>query len=249
MDSRRRSSSASIASRVVPGSSVTIARSTPRSALNRLDFPAFGRPAITVSAPSRSNSPSGAWRSSASSSAARSAAATATRSGATGPSSSSGKSMSYASRASISSTAARRLSIRRDRPRSRANSAASPIRVERASMRSSGRLGLDEVELPVQVGAAGELAGLGRAGAGRAGGVEQQRGHHGATVAGDLQHVLARERGRPREPGERGPGRAPRRCSGWTIRRSSACRGSRAGRSAPVPMRVPRRSRPAEPDR
>jgi hypothetical protein len=40
-------------SRVVPGTSVTIARSAPSSALKRLDLPVFGRPAITTCAPSR----------------------------------------------------------------------------------------------------------------------------------------------------------------------------------------------------
>ena len=43
----------SITSRVVPGISVTMARSSRRSALRRLDFPTFGRPAMTTRAPSR----------------------------------------------------------------------------------------------------------------------------------------------------------------------------------------------------
>ena len=44
-------------SRVVPGISVTIAASCPASAFRRLDFPAFGRPAITTCSPSRSALP------------------------------------------------------------------------------------------------------------------------------------------------------------------------------------------------
>ncbi len=84
---------ASRASRVVPAISVTIARSLPSSALKSDDFPAFGRPASTVSAPSRSSSPSGAVARSASIRAAASTADARIRSGGTGGSSSSGKSM------------------------------------------------------------------------------------------------------------------------------------------------------------
>ncbi len=40
----------SIASRVVPGMSDTIARSSPSSALSRLDLPTFGRPTIAIEA-------------------------------------------------------------------------------------------------------------------------------------------------------------------------------------------------------
>ena len=43
----------SMASRVVPGISVTMARSSRRSALSRLDFPTFGFPTIAVVRPSR----------------------------------------------------------------------------------------------------------------------------------------------------------------------------------------------------
>ena len=43
----------SITSRVVPGISVTMARSCPSSAFNKLDFPTFGLPAITTRRPSR----------------------------------------------------------------------------------------------------------------------------------------------------------------------------------------------------
>ena len=49
-------------SRVVPAVSVTIARSCPSSALKRLDFPTFGRPAITTVAPSRIIRPRAASR-------------------------------------------------------------------------------------------------------------------------------------------------------------------------------------------
>ena len=51
---------ASIASRVVPGTSVTIARFSPTIALKSDDFPTFGRPAITTIAPSRTSSVAGA---------------------------------------------------------------------------------------------------------------------------------------------------------------------------------------------
>ena len=54
-------------SRVVPGSSVTIARADPTSALNRLDFPAFGGPVMTTSRPSRTSRPARPWRASAAS--------------------------------------------------------------------------------------------------------------------------------------------------------------------------------------
>ena len=52
---RPHASRVSIASRVVPGTSETIARSSPRSAFSRLDFPTFGRPtkAIAAGSPSR----------------------------------------------------------------------------------------------------------------------------------------------------------------------------------------------------
>ena len=45
--------SSSMMSRVVPGTSVTMARSMPRRALRRLDLPTFGRPTMTVLTPSR----------------------------------------------------------------------------------------------------------------------------------------------------------------------------------------------------
>ncbi len=48
-----RSTDSSRKSRVVPGISVTIARSRPRTALRRLDLPALTRPEMTTSAPSR----------------------------------------------------------------------------------------------------------------------------------------------------------------------------------------------------
>ncbi|CQR22479.1 Uncharacterised protein [Yersinia enterocolitica] len=44
-------------SRVVPAISVTIAASRPANALSKLDFPAFGRPAMTTFIPSRSKLP------------------------------------------------------------------------------------------------------------------------------------------------------------------------------------------------
>ena len=85
---------ASMASRVVPGISVTIARSLPSSALNREDFPALGGPAITSRAPSRSRSPSGAVAASPAIRSRTARQARCTRSAPTGPSSSSGKSIS-----------------------------------------------------------------------------------------------------------------------------------------------------------
>src|SRR5260363_27669 len=51
-----------ISSRVVPAMGVTIARSAPASAFSNEDFPTFGRPAITIVSPSRSNAPCRALR-------------------------------------------------------------------------------------------------------------------------------------------------------------------------------------------
>ena len=47
----------STTSRVVPGNSVTIARSLRLQAFNRLDLPAFGRPTIATFNPLRNSSP------------------------------------------------------------------------------------------------------------------------------------------------------------------------------------------------
>ena len=44
-------------SRVVPGAAVTMARLAPTSALNKLDLPTFGLPAIATRAPSRISRP------------------------------------------------------------------------------------------------------------------------------------------------------------------------------------------------
>ena len=109
---------ASIASRVVPGTSVTIARSRPSRALNSDDLPALGGPAMTSSAPSRNRSPSGAVRSSSATRSRATRHAAVTRSGRTGPSSSSGKSISYAINPSSSRISLRNASSRRERPRS-----------------------------------------------------------------------------------------------------------------------------------
>ncbi len=54
-------------SRVVPGTSVTIARDAPASRLNRLDLPALGRPTIAIVRPSRISFPRAASVSSTSS--------------------------------------------------------------------------------------------------------------------------------------------------------------------------------------
>ena len=61
--------SASSVSRVVPGCAVTMALSSPSSALSREDFPVFGRPIMAQRTPSRSALPALAVRSSAVSSA------------------------------------------------------------------------------------------------------------------------------------------------------------------------------------
>src|SRR5207247_1737585 len=66
----------------------------PTPALRSDDFPALGRPAMTSSAPSRNRSPSAAVRSNTASRSRTARHAPATRSGLTGPSSSSGKSIS-----------------------------------------------------------------------------------------------------------------------------------------------------------
>ena len=61
-----RSSTVSTASRVVPGISLTISRSRPRSALTRLDLPTFGRPRIAtrIASSDSEGRPGGASRSS-----------------------------------------------------------------------------------------------------------------------------------------------------------------------------------------
>ncbi len=61
-----RSSTVSTASRVVPGISLTISRSRPRSALTRLDLPTFGRPRIAtrIASSGSEGRPAGASRSS-----------------------------------------------------------------------------------------------------------------------------------------------------------------------------------------
>src|SRR5207247_502320 len=87
-------------------------------ALNREDLPALGRPAITSSAPSRSRSPSGAVARSPATRSRTARHAAVTRAGLTGPSSSSGKSMSYAISASSSSSSTRSAASRPERPRS-----------------------------------------------------------------------------------------------------------------------------------
>ena len=52
-----RSTASVTRSRVVPGTSVTIARDAPASALNRLDLPTFGSPTIATCSPSRISRP------------------------------------------------------------------------------------------------------------------------------------------------------------------------------------------------
>ena len=92
------------ASRVVPGSGATIARSSPARRLSRLDLPTFGRPASTTCTPVRSRLPCRLFASTASSASrtrARRAAASCACSGST---SSSGKSSiaSIRARSSVS---------------------------------------------------------------------------------------------------------------------------------------------------
>ena len=128
---------ASIASRVVPGISVTIARSVPSSALKSEDLPALGRPAMTSSAPSRSRSPSGAVFRRSLTRSRTTPHAPRTRSGLTGPSSSSGKSISYAISASSSRISPRKAARRSDRPRSSWRSARRRCAGEPASIRSA----------------------------------------------------------------------------------------------------------------
>jgi len=93
-----------------------MARDRPSIALNNDDFPAFGAPAITTSAPFRTSSPAGAVASRSFSDARTLPVATAILDLGIGPSSSSGKSMSYASSDSRPITRSRSSSIRRDKP-------------------------------------------------------------------------------------------------------------------------------------
>ena len=126
-----------MASRVVPGISVTIARSVPSSALKSDDLPAFGRPAITSKAPSRSRSPSGAVFNRSATRSRTTHHARRTVVSLTGPSSSSGKSMSYAISASSSKISARSTVRRFDKPRSSCWSARRRCTGEPASIRSA----------------------------------------------------------------------------------------------------------------
>ncbi len=130
---------ASMASRVVPGISVTIARSVPSSALKSDDLPALGRPAITSSAPSRSRSPSGAVFSRSATRPRTTSHAPRTRCGATGPSSSSGKSMSYAMSASSSRISLRSAGTPRARPPARSTRRGWRFRPGRRRCRNAGR--------------------------------------------------------------------------------------------------------------
>ena len=78
-----RSSTVSTASRVVPGISLTISRSRPRSALTRLDLPTFGRPRIAtrIASSGSEGRPAGASRSSSATIAVEQVAAARARAG------------------------------------------------------------------------------------------------------------------------------------------------------------------------
>ena len=64
--------------------------------------------------------------------------------------------------------------------------------------------GLRQVNAPVEKGAAGELAGLGQARAVREHGVQDHFRGQNPAVAGDLDHILAREGARGAHDGEQG---------------------------------------------
>ena len=108
-------SSLSTRSRVVPGRSVTIARSMRLSRFSRLDLPTLGRPTMATRRPSRNSSP---WRASATScsSAARTASSSATTAAPSRGGRSSSKSTRASSSANWSSKRSRRPPMRCCRP-------------------------------------------------------------------------------------------------------------------------------------
>ena len=132
--------------------------------------------------------------------------------------------MSYAISASTSSTRSRSAATRRDRPPSSCASAARRIACVRASIRSPDRLGLREIELAAQHGAARELARQRRA---RAGGDE--RGEHRRRSPSGRRASTAPRRPRPctsAAPGnavDERRARAARRCAGGARRTASRC--------------------------
>ena len=218
-------------SRVVPGTSVTMARSAPTSALNRLDLPTLGRPAITTVAPSRIKRPRARvgeqrvdrghdrrvdadWR-----------RPTARRSDNPRP----GKSSDASSRAMRSNSSASMCGDARGQR-------AVELIERHARLQRRGRvdqighrLGLHQIALAVEERAQRELARLGepRAGAhGRAhDAVEQDR----AAVRADLDDVLAGVGVWRREAERRRRRRAPRRpTASRTLHRATVARAARA---------------------
>ena len=176
---------ASIRSRVVPGMAEVIAASRPTNALRRLDFPAFGGPAMTTRTPSLSRSAGG--RASQDGRSRRASASSRAR--------------------EIGREAARHRPRRKNRAPPRPGRPARAIRACQAATcrlsappasASAARrcdfglgleqvgqpLGLGEVDPAVLEGAAGELAGLGRRAALRSGRAppaprRPPRGRHG----------------------------------------------------------------------
>ncbi len=192
-------------SRVVPGMSVTIARPAPARRLKRLDFPELGRPMIATCAPSRTSRPRPASASSVSI-----CCATVSISSAADPAStkwypSSGK----------SSDASRRA----DQLEQRRVDFANPARQRAFELIERGprlerrhrfdqivhRLGLHQIDAAVQVGAKGELAGLGEPRSRPHRRFDDGAEHHGASVRADLDDVLAGVGMRAGKEGHDGP--------------------------------------------
>ena len=123
----------SIVSRVVPGVSETIARSSPSKALSSDDLPAFGGPTIATVSPSRTSRPRSPSQRSRSSAAARLATSDETRPG-SGSATSSGKSIAAASSSSSVPTRARNAPTSAAKPPPRLASAARAAARVSASM-------------------------------------------------------------------------------------------------------------------
>ncbi len=194
------SSIASIASRVVPGTSVTIARALPSIALNSDDLPAFGAPAITTRAPSLSISPAGAVASNASSDC---------------------DDLSHCAGHALARDRSviflRKVDIVRDQrfesddltaelvdsPRQPAVELLDRSALHRARSsvnQISHGLGLDQIHLTVEHCSASELSGQCWPGAGAYQRRHYRRGHHESAVSRYLHDVLARVRVRRDEP-------------------------------------------------
>ncbi len=247
--SRRRSRTASeIASRVVPGTAVTMARSRPTRALKSVDFPAFGRPRIATTL-RRSRAPpraAAAPRASASAATASRASAVARISGARTSSAKSNDGLEPGKHVERSLArrrhAPRQLSLHeRKRP---------PRRAPALRPRERGEaLGLGEIQLAVREGAPRELAPRRRPRPRRPRGREEPRHDRGRPVAEELHDLLARGRVRRRKEDHEGAVQRPAILPDEAVqRRLARARLVRKARRNPTGDRKRQAGRTREPD-